>query len=509
MRVVWTLSMIFVVSACAAASEARAAGDEAAVVLTPQPSPQPRINGAKIFGVRPGHPLLFTIAATGRRPMQFAAEGLPEGLTLDSRTGQISGRTAKRGEHVVTLRAVNELGAAERKLRIVVGDRLALTPHMGWNSWYIWTDSVSDKIIRDAADAMVTSGMINHGYMYVNIDECWHGQARRKEPDLGGPPRDAQGRINPNRRFPDMKALADYIHRRGLKAGIYSSPGPTDCGGHVGSYQHEADGRPAIRRVGLRFPQVRLVLLWDRRGRKGPRPLEEALRVDVERIAEARSRHRAESLPVRDGRRLEVGRLLRQQLADRRRPRLAVGQRVIQKHPSRRLRALRRSPIAQVRRARRLERPRLSAAGLRHRPARPGADAAFAQRAIRLRLALVVGRRPADFQRRHEPAGRLHARTSLQRRSHRRRSGPAGPSGLSRRQAGKAPRFGSGSWRTARRRWDCSTTPTRRRPSRPIGRTSASTASRRFATFGGRKTWGSSRAGFPPPCRGTGWFWCG
>ena len=91
MRVVWTLSMILAISACAAASEAQAAGDEAAVVLTPKPSPQPRINGAKIFGVRPGHPLLFTIAATGRRPMQFAAEGLPEGLTLDSQTGRISG----------------------------------------------------------------------------------------------------------------------------------------------------------------------------------------------------------------------------------------------------------------------------------------------------------------------------------------------------------------------------------------------------------------------------------
>ena len=253
MRVVLTLWMTVVVLARVVASEAQTTGDETQVVLTPKPSPQPRINGARIFGVRPGHPLLFTIAATGRRPLQFAAEGLPEGLTLDSRTGQIAGRTAKRGEHVVTLRAVNELGAAERKLRIVVGDRLALTPHMGWNSWYIWTDRVSDKIMRDAADAMVTSGMIDHGYMYVNIDGCWQVKPDAKDPSVGGPPRDAQGRINPNRRFPDMKAMTDYIHRRGFKAGIYSSPGPTDCAGHVGSYRHETEDARRFAEWGFDF----------------------------------------------------------------------------------------------------------------------------------------------------------------------------------------------------------------------------------------------------------------
>ena len=206
-----------------------AAPPEEAVIRTPQPSLQPRINGAMVFGVRPGHPFLYTIAATGRRPMEFAADGLPEGLKLDTASGQISGAVSKPGEYFVILRARNALGDAERKFRIVVGDRLALTPHMGWNSWYCWTDRVTDKIMRNATDIMITSGMINHGYSYVNIDAGWAVRPGSKDPNFGGQPRDAQGNINPNRRFPDMKALTDYIHHRGLKAGIYCGPGPSSA----------------------------------------------------------------------------------------------------------------------------------------------------------------------------------------------------------------------------------------------------------------------------------------
>jgi hypothetical protein len=158
-RALWTPPLILIASLFAATVEVQGAGEEVPAVLTPKPSPRPRINGAMIFGVRPGHPLLYTIAATGNRPMRFAAEGLPAGLTVDDQTGRLGGATTVRGEHVVTLRATNELGFAERKLRIVVGDRLALTPHMGWNSWYIWTVNATDKIIRDAADAMVANGI--------------------------------------------------------------------------------------------------------------------------------------------------------------------------------------------------------------------------------------------------------------------------------------------------------------------------------------------------------------
>ncbi len=212
---------------------------EEAVILTPKPPKTPRINGPKVFGVRPGSPFLFTIPATGARPMEFAAEGLPAGLKLDSASGQITGAVKEKGEHAVTLRARNALGSAEREFRIVIGDQLALTPSMGWNSWYTHFISVSDKIMRDAADAMVSTGMINHGYAYVNIDEGWSIRPDSTEPDLAGEPRDAEGNIRPNRKFPDMKAMTDYIHSKGLKAGLYTSPGPLACGKCAGSYEHE------------------------------------------------------------------------------------------------------------------------------------------------------------------------------------------------------------------------------------------------------------------------------
>ncbi|MHC4891667.1 MAG: NPCBM/NEW2 domain-containing protein, partial [Planctomycetota bacterium] len=118
---------------------------EQAVILTPRSSPKPRINGAKVFGIRPGSPFLFTIPATGDRPMEFSAEGLPKGLKLDAGTGRITGSVTKRGKYIVTLRARNALGKADREFRIVVGDKLALTPPMGWNSWYCFFTGVTDE----------------------------------------------------------------------------------------------------------------------------------------------------------------------------------------------------------------------------------------------------------------------------------------------------------------------------------------------------------------------------
>lgn len=176
--------------------------------------------------------------------MTFAVKSLPKGLVVDPQTGQITGSLQKPGQHIVTFRAENAIGRTERKFKIVCGETLALTPHMGWNSWYVWEGHVTDAIMRAAADAMVSSGLRDHGYQYVNIDDCWPVKPGAADPSLGGEPRDAEGRVNANRRFPDMKALTEYIHARGLKAGIYTSPGPLTCAGHVGAYQHEeADAR--------------------------------------------------------------------------------------------------------------------------------------------------------------------------------------------------------------------------------------------------------------------------
>lgn len=106
-------------------------------------------------------------------------------------------------------------------------ENVAQTPPMGWNSWNLFGCKVSDKVIREQADALVSNGMKDAGYIYVNIDDCWQGK------------RDANGNIQPNEKFPDMKALADYVHSKGLKLGIYSSPGPKTCAGFEGSYGHE------------------------------------------------------------------------------------------------------------------------------------------------------------------------------------------------------------------------------------------------------------------------------
>ncbi len=228
-----------------AAAPAVSPAVEPRVVLTPKPGPAPRINGTRVFGVRPGSPFLFTIPVTGDRPMTYGVENLPEGLVLDTATGQITGSIAAPGTYNVTFTAANARGTAALPFRIVCGPTLALTPHMGWNSWYVWENRVSDAIMRAAADAMVSSGMADHGYMYVNIDDCWSVRPESDDPGRRGEPRDANGLINANGYFPDMKAMTDYIHAKGLKAGIYTSPGPRTCAGFTAAWQHE---EPDVRR---------------------------------------------------------------------------------------------------------------------------------------------------------------------------------------------------------------------------------------------------------------------
>jgi alpha-galactosidase len=219
---------------------ATATNAEPAVILTPKAPPTPRINGAKVFGVRPGHPFLFRIAATGDRPMTFSAEGLPAGLKADPATGQITGAIEKEGTYLVKLGARNALGSANRDFKIVCGPQIGLTPALGWNSWNCFAGAVTQERVKAAADAMVSSGLINHGWTYINIDDYWEKKpGASNDPTLQGIGRDAAGKIVPNPRFPDMKGLCDYIHGLGLKVGIYSSPGPTTCGGCLASWQHE------------------------------------------------------------------------------------------------------------------------------------------------------------------------------------------------------------------------------------------------------------------------------
>ncbi|HLK55964.1 MAG TPA: NPCBM/NEW2 domain-containing protein [Chthonomonadaceae bacterium] len=205
-------------------------------------SDAPAIHGPRVLGATPGRPLLFLIPATGRGPLTYAAKGLPAGLTLDAHSGIISGALMAPGEKWVDITVTGPAGSAKRALTIVGGDhKLALTPPMGWNSWNVWAGEVDEAKVRAAVDAMVSSGLAAHGFQYVNIDDTWEGQ------------RDASGEIQTNKKFPDMKALADYAHTKGLKLGIYSSPGPKTCAGFEASYKHEQDDANSYAKWGIDY----------------------------------------------------------------------------------------------------------------------------------------------------------------------------------------------------------------------------------------------------------------
>ncbi|MGD0896979.1 MAG: putative Ig domain-containing protein [Thermoguttaceae bacterium] len=203
------------------------AADRKAAIRTPPPPPTPRINGPRIFGARPGHPFIYHIPATGEKPISYAAQGLPKGLSLDEKSGIITGRTAEKGNCKATFTATNAKGRDTAAFEIVIGDAICLTPPMGWNSWNYFGGRVDQKKVNAAAEAMVAAGLIDHGWTYVNIDDCWEGT------------RDEKGFIRPNVKFPDMKGLSDAIHGMGLKFGIYSSPGPKTCAGFEASFEHE------------------------------------------------------------------------------------------------------------------------------------------------------------------------------------------------------------------------------------------------------------------------------
>ena len=118
---------------------------------------------------------------------------------------------------------------------------LARTPPMGWNSWNKFSRKIDDATVRGVADAIAKNGMREAGYVYINIDDTWEGE------------RDAQGNMTSNTKFPDMKALAAYVHSKGLKIGIYSSPGPVTCEGYEGSYGHEAQDARTFAAWGIDY----------------------------------------------------------------------------------------------------------------------------------------------------------------------------------------------------------------------------------------------------------------
>ncbi len=204
----------------------------------------------------------------GQREMAIADGSFADGklhftitrtFRQQSRTTTYDG-TLENGKFELTMRAGNrepEKGEMERStpeaaappprlpipaLHDIPDNGLARTPPMGWNSWNLFARRIDDKTVREMADAMITSGMKEAGYIYINIDDTWQGAQR-----------DANGNITGNLKFPDMKALADYVHSKGLKIGIYSSPGPTTCAGYMGSYGHEEQDAKTFAAWGIDY----------------------------------------------------------------------------------------------------------------------------------------------------------------------------------------------------------------------------------------------------------------
>src|SRR2546423_4542329 len=179
-----------------------------------------------------GGPDGFTITGSmmdGKNERKVQYEGKLSGAELQISTRR---RPTDSPTQMVAVRAPAGEGALPARnslpaLHKVPDNGLARTPPMGWNSWNKFASRVDDPTVRSIADAMASNGMKDAGYLYINIDDTWEAG------------RDAQGNIQTNKKFPDMKALADYVHSKGLKLGIYSSPGPNTCAGYEGSYGHE------------------------------------------------------------------------------------------------------------------------------------------------------------------------------------------------------------------------------------------------------------------------------
>lgn len=237
-------------------------------ILTPHPLREPRINGPKIYGARPGKEFIYRIPCQGERPVEFEVKGIPQGINLDPGKGILTGKApAQKGEYTMTVTARNKFGKTSRLFTLIVGEKIALTPPTGWNSWGGHMIHVTDETIRKAAEVFETRGLADAGFQYIGIDDCWmrtspEMYANRSEntknkhrgfdyTGITGEIRDPAGNILPNVNFPDMKALTDYIHSFGLKAGLYSTPGPTTCQNFAGSYDHEEQDARQYARWGF------------------------------------------------------------------------------------------------------------------------------------------------------------------------------------------------------------------------------------------------------------------
>ncbi|NVD06463.1 alpha-galactosidase [Vibrio sp. JPW-9-11-11] len=201
-------------------------------IRTPKPSKAPRINGAKTVGYYPNHPFQHKVAASGAKPIVYFADDLPAGLTLNSNTGVLSGTVQTPGKYEIQLTVRNTFGQDTKTLRLCIGDQICLTPPMGWNSWYCHSELISEDAIKQTAIAFIEKGLIDYGWSYINIDDCWQGE--RCPSTLA---------LQANERFNDMRGMCQFVKSLGLKPGIYTTPWQATYAGFIGSSAPNVQGR--------------------------------------------------------------------------------------------------------------------------------------------------------------------------------------------------------------------------------------------------------------------------
>ncbi len=204
-------------------------------ILTPPERPEPRINGPSVFGVRPGHPVIYHVPVTGEEPIEVEVvavdgqrmleAGPLSGLRFDGISRVVSGRVDEPGEYRLAFRAKNARGSVERPFTLKVGEAICLTPVMGWSSRNALGDEPTQSKIIAAANTLTASGLARHGWNTLVVDDHWARKTGKT--------------ILPNENFPSMKKLTAYLHGRGFRAGISSSPGELTAGGCAGSWMRE------------------------------------------------------------------------------------------------------------------------------------------------------------------------------------------------------------------------------------------------------------------------------
>ncbi len=200
-------------------------------IYTPTESLAPRINGPGIIGIRPGSPVNYRLPVSGQRPIHYTISSLPDGLIFDKEKGILKGTLKQPGTYTIGVTVDNQFGVYSRNLDIAVGQKIALTPPMGWNSWNIWGASVTGDNIRNAGKAIIENRLNDYGWSYVIVDDGWQNTRANSTRSL-----------QPNAKFNDLPKIIEELHEEGLKFGIYSTPWITSFAGFCGSSSESPKG---------------------------------------------------------------------------------------------------------------------------------------------------------------------------------------------------------------------------------------------------------------------------